>query len=240
MFIVAVTGGIATGKSTVSRIFQRNGIAVVDADQIAREIVMPGKRCWHKIRQIFGDEILLPSREINRSALGRIVFENKELRGKLNMITHPLIHRKIFFNVIKHLLSGKQWIVLDLPLLFETGILMDFIYKIICVTCDPETQLQRLIARNELSEEDARLRINSQMPLEEKCEKSHFVIDNSGLLEDTEAAALKICNMLIESNQHWRIRFTFLGFLFAILFFIYYLNKIFNFLPDASAFIWNN
>ncbi|KAI9576156.1 dephospho-CoA kinase isoform X2 [Glossina fuscipes] len=234
MFIVAITGGIASGKSTVSRVFQRNGIPVVDADEIAREIVMPGKRCWHKIRKEFGDAVLLPTREINRAALGRTVFENKELRGRLNMITHPVIHRTIFFHVIKHLLSGKQWIVLDLPLLFETGILMDLIYKIVCVTCDPETQLQRLIARNELSEEDAHLRVNSQMPLEKKCEKSHFVIDNSGSVEDTEEAALKICNMLTESKQHWRNRLTFLGFVFAILFFIYYLNKIFSFLPEIN------
>lgn len=97
-------------------------------------VVEPGKPCWHKIRETFGDEILLPTKEINREALGKAIFADKELRGKLNKITHPVIHRTIFKEVFKYFFAGKAWIVLDLPLLFETGILMDFIYKIICVT----------------------------------------------------------------------------------------------------------
>ncbi|XP_065363419.1 dephospho-CoA kinase [Calliphora vicina] len=234
MFIVAITGGIASGKSTVSKVFERNGIPVVDADKIARQIVEPGKPCWKKIKETFGDEILLPTREINREALGKAIFADKELRGKLNKITHPVIHRTIFKEVFKHFVTGKAWIVLDLPLLFETGLLMDFIHKIICVTCEPELQLKRLISRNELSPEDARKRIESQMPLDKKCEQSHFVVDNSGSIEDTEAAALHICNMMKESKQHWLNRLSLLGIVGAILFVIYYLNKIFNFLPDLS------
>lgn len=97
-------------------------------------VVEPGQPCWQKIRAIFGDEVLLPSKEINRAALGRIIFEDKEKRGKLNQITHPTIHRTIFWRVFKHFMSGHSWIVLDLPLLFETGILMDFIHKIVTVS----------------------------------------------------------------------------------------------------------
>lgn len=101
---------------------------------LALAVVEPGKPCWRKIKEIFGDDILLPTKEINRVALGKAIFADKELRGKLNKITHPAIHRTIFKEVFKHFVSGKAWIVLDLPLLFETGILMDFIHKIICVT----------------------------------------------------------------------------------------------------------
>lgn len=97
-------------------------------------VVEPGQPCWQKIRSIFGDDVLMPSKEINRAVLGRIIFENKEMRGKLNQITHPTIHRTIFWRVLKHFMAGHSWIVLDLPLLFETGILMDFIHKIVTVS----------------------------------------------------------------------------------------------------------
>ncbi|XP_017042685.1 dephospho-CoA kinase [Drosophila ficusphila] len=233
MFIVAVTGGIASGKSTVSKVFERQGIPVIDADKIAREIVEPGQPCWQQIREIFGDEVLLPSKEINRAVLGKMIFEDKELRGKLNKITHPTIHRKIFWQVCKLLVTGHAWIVLDLPLLFETGILMDFIHKIICVTCDSDKQLERLIARNELSEPEARHRVEAQMPLDKKCEKSHFVIDNNGSVEEAESSAMSIYNLMRESKQHWLNRISFLGLFLIVGFTIYLLLKIFNRVPSS-------
>ncbi|XP_022222075.1 dephospho-CoA kinase [Drosophila obscura] len=232
MFIVAVTGGIATGKSTVSKVFERHGIPVIDADKIAREIVEPGQAGWEQIRAAFGEDVLLPSKEINRPVLARMIFEDKELRGKLNQITHPKIHRKIFWQAFKLFVTGHSWIVLDLPLLFETGILMDFIYKIVCVSCDSDKQLQRLIARNELSEADASHRIKSQMPLEKKCEQSHFVIDNNGSVEETEESAIRIVSMMKESKQHWRNRVYLLGLVMIVGFTIYMLLKIFSRVPD--------
>ncbi|XP_039496029.1 dephospho-CoA kinase [Drosophila santomea] len=233
MFIVAITGGIATGKSTISKVFERQGIQVIDADKIAREIVEPGQPCWRKIREVFGDEVLLPSKEINRAVLGKMIFEDKELRGKLNKITHPTIHRKIFWQVCKLLVSGHAWIVLDLPLLFETGVLMDFIHKIVCVTCDTDKQLERLIARNELSESEARHRVDSQMPLDKKCEKSHFVIDNNGTVEEAENSAMSIYNLMKDSKQHWLNRISFLGLFLIVGFTIYMLLKVFNRLPES-------
>ncbi|XP_016939609.3 dephospho-CoA kinase [Drosophila suzukii] len=233
MFIVAVTGGIATGKSTVSKVFERQGIPVIDADKIAREIVEPGQPCWKQIREVFGDEVLLPSKEINRAVLGKMIFEDKELRGKLNKITHPTIHRKIFWQVCKLLVTGHAWIVLDLPLLFETGVLMDFIHKIVCVSCDSDKQLERLIARNELSESEARHRVDSQMPLDKKCEKSHFVIDNNGSVEEAENSAMSIYNMMRDSKQHWLNRISFLGLFLIVGFTIYMLLKVFNRLPES-------
>lgn len=235
MFIVAVTGGIATGKSTVTKVFERHGIPIIDADKIAREIVEPGQPCWQKIRSTFGDEVLLPTKELNRAVLGKIIFENKELRGKLNQITHPTIHRTIFWRVFKHFMSGHAYIVLDLPLLFETGILMDFIYKIITVSCEPEKQMERLLARNELSEPEAINRVESQMPLEAKCEKSHFVIDNNGSIEETEAAAKRIYTLMQESNKHWHNRFFILGAILIVCLTIFFLNRTLNFLPNWKS-----
>lgn len=104
---------------------------------------------------------------------------------------------------------------------------------------DPATQLSRLIARNELSEEDAKKRIESQMPLEKKCEQSHFVVDNNGSIEDTEAAALRICTMMKECKQHWRNRVSLFGIICGILFVLYYLNKIFNVFPSLNNGIKN-
>ncbi|KAH8311109.1 hypothetical protein KR044_004388 [Drosophila immigrans] len=235
MFIVAITGGIATGKSTVTKVFERHGIPIIDADKIAREIVEPGQPAWQKIRSAFGDEVLMPSKEINRAALGRLIFENKELRGKLNQITHPTIHRTIFWRVFKHFMSGHAYIVLDLPLLFETGLLMDFIHKIVTVSCDSDKQLQRLLARNELSEPEARNRIESQMPLEQKCEKSHFVVDNNGSIDDTEKAAMLIFNMMQESNKHWYNRGFLLGSILIVCFAIYFVCKTFELWPMSKV-----
>ncbi|XP_030239773.1 uncharacterized protein LOC108656112 isoform X2 [Drosophila navojoa] len=214
----------------------RQGIPVIDADKIAREIVEPGQPCWQKIRAAFGDEVLLPSKEINRAVLGRMIFENKELRGKLNQITHPVIHRTIFWRVFKLFMSGHAWIVLDMPLLFETGILMDFIHKIVTVSCDSEKQLQRLLARNELSETEAVNRIESQMPLEKKCEKSHFVVDNNGSILATEEAAMRIYTMMQESKQHWYNRFSLLGAIFIIVFTIVFIAAKFDLWPKSWRF----
>lgn len=231
MFLVAITGGIATGKSTVTEVFRKNGIPIIDADKIAREIVEPGKPAWYKIKEVFGDEVFLPTREINREALGKAIFNSNEKRGLLNQITHPRIHRTITMEVFKHLMSGAQYVVLDLPLLFETNILMDFIYKIITVTCESDQQLERLRKRNNFNEEDALKRIASQMPLDKKCERSHFVIDNSGSIEQTQKEAQQIVQLLNSSKHHWRIRAYIVIAFLAFVGFVLWLNELFHFLP---------
>ncbi|XP_055848733.1 dephospho-CoA kinase [Episyrphus balteatus] len=231
MFLVAITGGIATGKSTVTDVFRKNGIPIIDADKIAREIVEPGKPAWHQIKEAFGDEVFLPTREIDRDALGKAIFNSSEKRGLLNQITHPRIHRTITMEVFKHLMSGAQYVALDLPLLFETNILMDFIHKIITVTCEPDQQLERLKKRNNFNEEDARKRIATQMPLDTKCEKSHFVIDNSGSIEQTQKEAQQIVQLLNGSRHHWRIRAYIVGAFLAVVCFVLWLNQFFHFLP---------
>ncbi|KAG4076425.1 hypothetical protein HA402_005868 [Bradysia odoriphaga] len=206
MFIVALTGGISTGKTSVSKVFKENGIPVVDADQIAREVVEPGKPAWKKIKAEFGDAVFHDDGTINREALGKLIFDDVDKRRFLNSITHPEIHRRIYIDVIKCFVAGHNFVVVDLPLLFETGVMIQYCHKIITVTCEEDLQLTRLMDRNKLSEADAKKRIAAQMPLELKCSQSHFVIENSGSLSDTEQQALKILEVLIDSNHHWKIR----------------------------------
>lgn len=156
MFIVAITGGISTGKSTVANVFRKYDIPVIDADLIARQgvyncnilmakvslinsvlvvlVVEPGKPAWKKLKRAFGDEIFQENGELNREVLGKIIFDSAEKRAVLNGITHPDIHRTMYKEVIKYFVSGHNFIVMELPLLFETGIMLDYIHKIITVT----------------------------------------------------------------------------------------------------------
>ncbi|KFB52049.1 hypothetical protein ZHAS_00020233 [Anopheles sinensis] len=212
MFLVALTGGIASGKSTVTRIFRENGVPIIDADAIARKVVEPGRPAWHKIKATFGETVFdADSGELNREALGRLIFDDVEKRRLLNEITHPEIHRIIYKEVIKSFFLGYNFVVLDLPLLFETRVMLHYIHKIITVTCEEDIQVTRLMDRSHYTEAEAKKRIKSQMPLELKCEQSHFVIENSGTLRDTEEQTLKILSILQDSNQHWKIR----GIIFA-------------------------
>uniref|UniRef100_A0A6M2DHF5 Dephospho-CoA kinase domain-containing protein n=1 Tax=Xenopsylla cheopis TaxID=163159 RepID=A0A6M2DHF5_XENCH len=206
MFIVGLTGGIGTGKSTVAKIFKDNGVPVIDADVIAREIVQPGKPAWRKIRAEFGTEVFYDNGEINREHLGKIIFSDVTKRQILNKITHPEIHRNVLKQAAKYLFLGHAFVVLDLPLLFETGKLLNYIYKIITVTCEEDLQLARIIGRNNFSEEEAKRRISSQMPLDKKCEMSDFVIENSGSQSDTLDQTLKVLRVLQASKEHWKIR----------------------------------
>lgn len=206
MFLVAVTGGIGTGKSTVCKIFADNQIPIVDADVIARQVVEPGKPALEKIRREFGEEVFNANGELDRQKLGQIIFSSVEKRKILNEITHPEIHRTIYKQVFKYFLLGHNFIVLELPLLFETGVMMNYVHKIITVTCEEDLQLSRITGRNGMTEADAKKRISSQMPLEEKCEQSHFIVENSGSLRDMEEQVLRILGLLLDSNHHWRIR----------------------------------
>ncbi|CBI36820.3 unnamed protein product, partial [Vitis vinifera] len=183
MRIVGLTGGIASGKSTVSNLFKVHGIPVVDADLVARDVLKKGSGGWRKVVAAFGNEILLDNGEVDRAKLGQIVFSDPGKRQLLNRLLAPFISSGIFWEVFKLWMKGFKVIVLDVPLLFEAK--MDGWTKpIIVVWVDPETQLQRLLARDRASEEDARNRINAQMSLDLKRSKADIVIDNTGSLED--------------------------------------------------------
>ncbi|XP_020583507.1 dephospho-CoA kinase, partial [Phalaenopsis equestris] len=154
MRIVGLTGGIASGKSTVSALFRSSGVPVVDADLVARDVVKKGTPGWRKVGAAFGDDILLENGEIDRSRLGQIVFSDVAKRQLLNRLLAPHISYGIFWEIMKLWLKGYKVIVLDIPLLFEAK--MDRMTKpIIVVWVNPETQLQRLMDRDGISGEEA-------------------------------------------------------------------------------------
>ncbi|KAL2481440.1 Dephospho-CoA kinase [Abeliophyllum distichum] len=183
MRIVGLTGGISSGKSTVSNLFKAHGIPVVDADIVARNVLKKGTGGWRKVVVAFGDDILLDNGEVDRPKLGQIVFTNPDKRQLLNRLLAPYISSGIFVEVLKLWMKGCKIIVLDVPLLFEAK--MDKWTKpIIVVWVDSHTQLERLMARDGTTEEEAKNKINAQMSLDLKRTKADIVIDNTGSLED--------------------------------------------------------
>lgn len=194
VLIVGLTGGIVSGKSTVARMFKQLGADTIDADNIARIIVQPGKKAWKNIVHYFGKEILKDNQEINRKELARIVFADKEKLEKLNNITHPEI-MAIIKNKIEEMRSkdcvNATISIIEVPLLFEAGMeyMMD---RIIVVYLNREEQIKRLHIRNNLTQEEAINRIDSQMSLEKKLKKADYVIDNSASLSHTRIQVKQI------------------------------------------------
>lgn len=183
---VGLTGSIATGKSTVTEILRRLGAYVVDADQIAREVVEPGTEGARRVREVFGDQVFFPDGRLNRAALGEIVFKDEAQRLKLNQILHPLIRKEMVQRSDYFESQNVHAIVIwDVPLLIEQK-LTNYVEKIIVVYVPEKVQLERLMKRNQLSEEEARRRIDAQLSIEEKKKWADYLIDNSGSIENTE------------------------------------------------------
>lgn len=206
MFIIGLTGGIATGKSTVLNVFKDLGCQVVDADQIAREVVEPYKAAWKAIVSNFGRDILLPSDEIDREKLGKIVFGDEAKRKILNQCTHPAIFKSIFWKLVKYFISGHKFVILDLPLLYESGVGLYLAKYVIVVYSDPTSQLTRLMKRNNFTRHDAETRINSQMSLEEKCKRASYIIDNSSSRERTEEQVKRLHDKFSQSYSYLPLR----------------------------------
>lgn len=195
MRIVGLTGGIASGKSTVSKLFKAHGIPIVDADVIARDVLKKGTGGWKKVLEAFGDDILQPNGEVDRPKLGRIVFSDPDKRQLLNRLLAPYISSGILQEIVKLWLKGYKVIILDVPLLFEAK--MDKWTKpIIVVWVDREKQLERLLARDRITDEEANNKINAQMPLDSKRSKADIVIDNTGSLEDLNVQFQNVLHMV--------------------------------------------
>jgi dephospho-CoA kinase len=188
---IGLTGGIASGKSTVTGMIRELGIPVIDADQVARDVVKVGEEAYAQIVATFGQDILQANGEIDRAKLGAIVFHNEQERKKLNAIVHPAVRRRMMAKKEAYVQSGAKTIVLDIPLLFESE-LTHFIDKVIVVYVDDEVQLERLMKRNGFSKEEALARIRSQLPLREKVKKADAVINNNGTVEETKQQLLQI------------------------------------------------
>lgn len=184
-FIVGLTGGIASGKSTVSNMIKEMGITVIDADIEARLAVKKGETAYLQIIEEFGTGILMPDGEIDRGKLGSIIFHHEEKRLLLNNIVHPEVRRRMDAKKNAAIRNGEKLVVLDIPLLFESK-LTNMVEKIILVFVDRDIQLHRLMDRNHLSMEEAEARIQSQMPLLEKVNLADKVINNNSNLLETK------------------------------------------------------
>lgn len=183
--ILGLTGGIASGKSTVSNYFKDLKVPLIDADQVAHDVMRAGQPVVCEIAETFGADYILENGEIDRARLGQIVFADPEKRKQLNDIVQGEIRQEIKRLTHAELAKEPDLIVLDIPLLFE-GKYDEKVDLVMVVYVDGETQKRRLMKRNpELTEEDAVNRIKSQMPLELKAEKADAVIDNNGTLEET-------------------------------------------------------
>jgi dephospho-CoA kinase len=196
MKLVGLTGGIASGKSTAAERLQALGAVVIDADQIAREVVLPRSPAIDQITKTFGDDMIDENDELKRDELARIIFSDPQAREQLNAILHPLIHKVMMERFDQARRKSIPVVVMMVPLLYEGGMesIMDEIWV---VSVDEETQYRRLMARDHITREEAGNKIASQMPLSEKVLKADVVIDNSKDVDE----------MYRLINRAWRERF---------------------------------
>ena len=179
MVLVGLTGGLATGKSTVAALFKRCGAYVVDADVLARQVVAPGTAGWRAVVTAFGKGVLNSDRTINRQTLGSIIFRHPAKRRQLERIIHPRVSREQARLTKQAAAKNPRAVVLyDVPLLFEAG-LEKVADKVVVVAADRETQIARLRERNGLSRSEAVRRIRSQMPLRKKIRRADYVLDGT-------------------------------------------------------------
>jgi dephospho-CoA kinase len=181
---IGLTGGIATGKSSVARLLEEQGAVVIDADALSREVVRPGSAPLERIVALFGREILLADGSLDRTRLGRLVFADPAKRRRLEEITHPAIRRLAEERIGQLAAEGHRLVFYMAPLLIEAGA-TDRVDEVWVVTVRPEIQLARLMARDGIERAEAERIIASQMPLAEKERHGSVVIDNSGTPEET-------------------------------------------------------
>lgn len=201
MTIVGLTGSVGTGKSTVADFFRKLGAYVIDWDELARRVTCPHLKTWKAIVKDFGKGILNDDLTINRHKLGDIVFSDKKKLEKLNEIVHPAVFEEDAR--ITHEIRSRDpdaVIIKDIPLLFEVTRPI-FVDKVIVVSASEQTQLRRLKERG-MSPQEARDRIESQLPLEEKIRSADFVIDNDGPSEETKRQVEKIYSLLSRKSRH--------------------------------------
>jgi dephospho-CoA kinase len=197
---IGLTGGVASGKSTVAAALRARGAAIVDADAIAREVVRPGEPAYQGIVEAFGPSVVGPDGALERKALARHVFAGEAARRRLNALTHPHVRRRMAEEAARLTASGETpVIVFDIPLLLDTTDGRDLALDgIVVVYADPETRLRRLTARDGLPEDDARRRLAAQVPLEDKVTRADWVIDNSGTPEGTAVQVERLWQTLME------------------------------------------
>ncbi len=192
MRVIGLTGGIASGKSTVARLLVAHGIPVIDADQLARDAVLPGTPALGAVAALVGDGVLRPDGTLDRQALGGRVFADPSLRRRLEAILHPAIKVLAEERLAELRRRGEAVVVYMAPLLIEAGA-TDRVDELWVVYVDRETQLARVMARDGLSREEAGQRLAAQMPMEEKAALGRIVIDNRGSEADLEERVAELC-----------------------------------------------
>jgi dephospho-CoA kinase len=200
-FLVGLTGGIASGKSVVSRQLVALGCRLVDADVLAREVVAPGESAWRAIVEEFGREVVGPDDQLDRKRLGAIVFADPARRKALEGITHPAIlarRRAILDTWAAAGFDGL--VVLDIPLLVEVGA-ATHVDRVVVVYAEREVQLARLMSRDRFEPAEAERRVGSQMPLAEKVRYAHYVVDNSGTPDETAAQVRAVHAALLAEHR---------------------------------------
>jgi dephospho-CoA kinase len=192
---VALTGGIATGKSHVRAAFERLGAPTIDSDLLARQAVAPGSPGLDKVVARFGTGFLDGSGALNRRAMADLVFRDADARRDLERIIHPEVRHAtdLWFRSLDP--AAHPFAIADIPLLFESGREGDF-DAVVATTCEPDTQIQRLMMRDSLSEPEARQRIAAQLPLPQKVRRADFVIDTDGSYEQTDTAVVRVMEAL--------------------------------------------
>jgi dephospho-CoA kinase len=193
---VALTGGIATGKSVVADVFRRHGFYVQSADRVAHDLMKPGRRAWRAILSHFGPSVLNRDKTINRRRLGAIVFADSEERRRLNSIVHPLVMERNRRTILRLERQGRhRFFVSEAALTFEAGY-SSFYDKLVVTDCPPRLQLRRLMERDAIDRRAALQRMRSQMPGSEKRRKADYFIDTSGPVEETIRQAEAVSRQL--------------------------------------------
>lgn len=185
MKLIGLTGGIAAGKSAVAAMLQRLGAKIIDADELAREIVEPGQEAWREIIAAFGREIIRQDQSIDREKLRKKVFEDEQARKRLESITHPRIRTLAQQKIQQLAREGAEIIVYVVPLLFENRLHL-WLRPVILVACDSAIQKERLQKRDNLNKREIRRHLEAQMGLEEKKKLADFIVENDGSLEELE------------------------------------------------------
>lgn len=193
--VFGVTGGIGTGKSRVAALLRERGVPVVDADELAREVVATGSPGLGELVQAFGPEVLTADGSLDRKRLGALVFSDEDARRRLNAITHPRVRELSQQRFAELAQRGVELAAYDVPLLFEAG--LDAVLRpVVVVACSEATQISRIMARDGLGADEARARVAAQLPLAEKRKRADYVLENEGSLAELAAGVDRLLEQL--------------------------------------------